>query len=70
MEREREKAYLLGISTKSDRPIIIRLEDDVPQLSIGYIFYYMPLYWEEPNPLVNLPEVHVFVKIHLPNHLS
>lgn len=69
-KEERKKLYLLGVPAKSDRPIIIGFEDDVPQLSIGYVFYYMPFDWEEPIPLVNLPEVHVFIKIYLPSHLS
>lgn len=70
MRKKKIRGYLLRVPSKSYRSVIIVFKDNVPQLSVGYVLYYMPFYGEEPTPLVNLPEVHIFVKIYLPNHLS
>ena len=70
LSTKKSKWYLLSVPGKSYRPIIIVFKDNVPQLSVRNIFYYMPLDWKEPIPLVKLPKFHVFIKVHLSHHLS
>lgn len=67
---KRKGQYLMGIPGKSDRPVVIIFKGNMPQLRVGYIFYDMPFHLEETTPLVNLPEVHVFIKIYRSSHLS
>lgn len=67
---KQHKTYLLSIPGECYRLVVIVLKDNVSQLCVRDILNYVPLYWEEPIPLIKLPKVHVFAKINWPNHFS
>lgn len=60
--------YLVRIAGESNIPFIV--EDDMLQTTVWNVLYYMPLDGKETAPLIDLPEVHVFVEVDQPHHLG
>lgn len=70
MNAKESREYLLSIPAMCYRLVIIIFYNDMPELSMGNVFYYVPFYREEPIPLIFLPKIHTLLEINWSNHLS